>query len=182
MRSWTWVALLAAGCGGVRSAKEAPFSLGPKVALWSQADSDDEASDSAFLVLANDDLGCAVFDGKTYEEALQAVIAKGEGVGMVLQAAAAQGSVVGDLTGLWTEDGGQALEEPYAQARYLAPFAWSEGFAYEVSEEGGAWLQLDEVGETVRGEFRTRWWWGRFKAEACPRWSAEAAGPTAPPT
>jgi hypothetical protein len=175
MKCWSCAAMaLAAGCGGgIDSAKDAPFDLSPKVALWSEAAIDDEAQAAALLILANDDVACSAIEGKTYEEAIQAIIAKGEGVGMVFDANASQGSVVGELTGLWTADGAQALEEPYAQSRYLTPFAWHEGFAISAQGDGEAWLQLDEVGDKVTGEFYTDWWQGRFKADACARWSVE---------
>ncbi|MEZ4235092.1 MAG: hypothetical protein R3F59_02805 [Myxococcota bacterium] len=165
--AWILITSTAAGCGGVHTAAEAPFDLHPKVSLFSPASTGDDASGGALLFLGDGDLDCNMLAGKSYEDAIQAVIAKGTGAGFWLDAYALQGSAVGDLTGLWTEAGAEAVEEPYAQYRSLLAFGWQDGFVSSISSDETGWLQLDEVGDKVTGAFRTSWWWGDFRAEAC---------------
>ena len=179
MKRWTVAAALAAvgsvgaaGCGGgISSAKDAPFDLKAKSALWSVADTGDEAYSVAALVLANDKIPCSTLEGKALEDLLQGLIAKGQGALFLIDAVADQGSVVGELTGLWVDDGGRAFEEPFAQYRDLQPTAWDQGFLFDIYDGDTAWLQIDKVENKVSGSFHTAWWWGDFKAEACGTWA-----------
>lgn len=186
MRGW-WVtatcAIAATGCSsGLHTVGEAPFRATAKRVLWSVGSENDDAYGAALLVLSNDKLDCDAFTG-SYEETLQQIVASGSGIGFLLEGSAYAGSVVPDWVGLWSDDGGVAFEEPYASDRYLYPFMYENGFLYDVYGGGTQWLQLDEAdADGVKGEFRTKWWWGTVKAEGCAGYDLSTTTTTTPDT